>query len=177
MEILLQGLGKKFGQDWVFRNITTEFKPNDSYAVTGPNGSGKSTLLKIISGFSIPTEGETGYIQEGQSINSEEYYKYIDFPAPYVELIDEMTLVEFLRFHFRFKDLKKELDLEVLPELMFLNNDINKFIGNYSSGMKQRLKLGLGIFSSSPVLLLDEPTTNLDNRSKNWFKQSIKQVK
>ncbi|MFC2126267.1 ATP-binding cassette domain-containing protein [Bacteroidota bacterium] len=177
MEILLQGLGKKFNQDWIFKNVSVEFVSGISNAIIGPNGSGKSTLLKIISGFLLPTEGNIGYVREGKSINSEEYYKFIDFPAPYLELIDEMTLEEFLQFHFQFKDLNKDIDIATLPEMMFLDKDQKKYIGNFSSGMKQRLKIGLGIFSDSPVLLLDEPTTNLDNDSKNWFKDSFNKIK
>jgi len=176
MEILLQALGKKFNRDWIFRNISITFSSKNSYAITGPNGSGKSTLLQIISGFSLPTEGEIGYVHDGESINSEDYYKFIDFPAPYVELIEEMTLSEFLQFHFSFKKLRQDFEIEKLPEMMFLEDDLDKFIGNFSSGMKQRLKLGLGLFSNLPVLLLDEPTTNLDKRSKAWFKENLNLV-
>jgi ABC-type multidrug transport system ATPase subunit len=176
MEIRLQDLGKKFNRDWIFRNISFEFTSGNSYAITGPNGSGKSTLQMIISGFLLPTEGDLSYIFKGKSIDPEKYHKFIDFTAPYVELINEMTLEEFIYFHFQFKELKKTFNLAMLPELMHLENDKAKYIGNFSSGMKQRLKIGLGFFSNSPVLLLDEPTTNLDSESKKWFQEYYNQV-
>ena len=92
MEIHLLDLGKKFNRDWIFRNISFEFITGNSCAVTGPNGSGKSTLLMIISGFLLPSEGALRYVMDRKSIDPETYFKFIDFPAPYVELIDEMTL-------------------------------------------------------------------------------------
>lgn len=177
MEIRLERISKRFTSEWIFRNISQGFNLGKSYAITGPNGSGKSTLLMIISGFMLPTEGTVEYRKEGKKIDPGKVYQWIDFAAPYMELVEELTLQEFLKFHFRFKMLSGGISVDEMIRDMFLENDSDKCIRNFSSGMKQRLKLGLGLHSGTPVLLLDEPTSNLDDTSRKWFLARFNQVK
>ncbi len=92
--------------------------------------------------------------------NPEELYKHLSIAAPYLELIEEMTAKEFLGFHAQFKTLR--LPIHEILVTIGLQKAINKQIRYYSSGMKQRLKLAQAFFSDTPILLLDEPTTNLD---------------
>lgn len=160
MKISLQDAGKRYNREWIFRHITYEFSPGIKYAITGANGSGKSTLLQVIAGAVLQSEGEVLFHTVEQSILVPEPYKQLSVAAPYLELIEEMTATEFLSFHSKFKPLTKEAG--VVLEEMELGTSASKQIRYFSSGMKQRLKLAQAFFSETPVLLLDEPTTNLD---------------
>ena len=161
MQISLHHTGKRFNREWIFRNLSYVFEPGKPYAITGPNGSGKSTLLQVIAGATLHNSGSIEYTDlRIPEKRIESPYKNIAFAAPYLDLIEEMTGAEFLSFHNAFKPLSRSI-----PELLNsvgLRNAADKQIRYYSSGMKQRLKLGQAFFSDTPVLLLDEPTGNLD---------------
>lgn len=162
MKISLSQAGKRYNREWIFRNASFQFLPGNSYAITGPNGSGKSTLLQSIAGMLQLSEGTISYQFEEQNLPHEKLYQQIAFCAPYLELVEEMTLLEFLEFHFRFKDLLPGINLKKAIELVTLTEAAHKQIRYYSSGMKQRVKLAQAIFSNTPVVLLDEPCSNLD---------------
>ncbi len=171
MQIELQNIGKKFNKDWIFRNLNYEFKSANSYAVTGHNGSGKSTLLQIISGFVLPTEGQVVSSEYDNNI----LYEQIAIAAPYLELVEEMTAMEFLQFHKQFKSFIGDISLPQILEEVQLSKAADKQIRYFSSGMKQRLKLAQAFFSDTKILLLDEPTSNLDKQGINLYLQLIKQ--
>ena len=173
MQILLEGAGKKYNKEWIFKGIDKSISTGRPLAVVGPNGSGKSTLMLIISGWTLPTTGSISYLEDDNAIPPEEFYKSIDFVAPYTELVEELTLAEFLKFHFSFKTLKNGLKIGDIINKSRLEGNEQKFVKHFSSGMKQRLKLALGIYSASPILLLDEPTTNLDQENRNWYFEEI----
>ena len=162
MQIKLKSVGKRFNREWVFRRCSYEFSSGKSYAITGPNGSGKSTLLQVIAGAILHNEGTIEYNNGQRTTDNEQHYTYISIAAPYLELIEEMTGKEILEFHSKFKPLIQSLNFEEILKTVGLENAINKQIRYFSSGMKQRLKLAQAFFSDTPVLLLDEPTTNLD---------------
>ncbi len=176
-QIRASGLEKKFQREWVFRNLTYDFFSDKTYAFTGPNGSGKSTLLLILSGLLPATAGEVKYFKENTLISEEHFFKYISIAAPYCELIEEFTLQEFLRFHFRFKEIISGYNISEVISSISLENARNKPVKQFSSGMKQRLKLGLGFYSQNPVLLLDEPCSNLDTKGIDWYKAEIEKAK
>lgn len=177
LQISAEGLGKKYFREWIFRRMDYQFSLGSAYAITGPNGSGKSTLLKTLSGAIPATEGKLSYAQDSGPIDSDYWPRYISYAAPYLELIEEFTLAELLQFHFSLKKLAPEFEPEVLQEKMYLEDAFNKQIKYFSSGMKQRLKLGLAFFADSPVLMLDEPTSNMDTRGIDWYLQQIDAVK
>ena len=162
MQIKLKSVGKRFNREWIFRRCSYEFSSGKSYAITGPNGSGKSTLLQVIAGAILHNEGTIEYNNGQRTTDNEQHYTYISIAAPYLELIEEMTGKEILEFHSKFKPLIQSLNFEEILKTVGLENAINKQIRYFSSGMKQRLKLAQAFFSDTPVLLLDEPTTNLD---------------
>lgn len=168
-KISLQNLGKRFNREWIFRHLNYEFSPGKSYAITGPNGSGKSTLLQVISGATTLSEGKVLY----QNINDENIFKHISIAAPYLELIEEMTLTEFLIFHSALKKLLPTFTIERIISVIELDKAADKQIRYFSSGMKQRVKLAQAIFSDVPVVLLDEPTTNLDEDGIVLYKSLI----
>jgi len=165
MEILAHNLSKKFRQEYVLRDFTYHFQSGNAYAITGPNGSGKSTLLQLIAQFSLPNSGTIEMI----GIDPELVYSKITFAAPYVELIEEYTLTEHLQILRRNHYLPASVTIESLEEFIDLQPDRVKSIKNYSSGMRQKIKLGFALLSQRPILLLDEPTTNFDEQAKQWF--------
>ena len=162
MKIKLTNAGKRFSREWIFRNLSYDFLPGVQYAITGPNGSGKSTLLQAIAGASTLNEGGIEWQPGNKNIQPEETNSYISIAAPYLELIEEMTAKEFLLFHSNFKKFIQNIPVETILEEADLAQSANKQIRFFSSGMKQRLKLAQAFFSDVPVVLLDEPCTNLD---------------
>ena len=162
MKISLTDAGKRFNRDWIFRHLTYEFSAGQSYAIVGPNGSGKSTLLQVLSGSMQVNEGDGKWSVDNKQLELEKVYNYISICAPYLEVVEEMTLIEFLNFHAGFKPFLSSITSEKIISILGLENAVNKQIRNYSSGMKQRVKLAQSIFSDVPAVLLDEPCTNLD---------------
>lgn len=176
MNIQLNDLGKRFQYHWIFRQLTLNIPFNSSLAITGNNGSGKSTLLKTIAGITPHNEGITRYtLHSGDQVLTNDLYKHISFVAPYQDLIEELTLKELFEFHNKFKT--TSISLEQIIETAKLKNIKNKAIRDYSSGMKQRVKLALSFYSDSTCLLLDEPTSNLDQQGINWYRESIETIK
>ena len=162
MKISLSDAGKRFNRDWIFRHLTFNFESSNSYAITGPNGSGKSTLLQLLAGAIDPSEGKIEWHINGNKIEEGKTYQQVSICAPYLELVEEMTANEFLQFHFRFKPFLQHIGNDQILSTIGLTQAAQKQIRYYSSGMKQRLKLAQAIFSDTPVVLLDEPCTNLD---------------
>jgi len=171
MEISLQQIGKRFNRDWIFRKLDYTFQSGKSYAITGPNGSGKSTLLQVIGGSTNQSEGNVQYAVNNVQCSSEDIYQHISIVAPYLEVIEEMSAKEFLQFHSSFKNLTHPID-EILY-IIGLEKAADKQIRYYSSGMKQRIKLAQAIFVDAPILLLDEPCTNLDKTGYDLYHQLI----
>lgn len=169
MEIIADDIGKKYGKEWVIRNLSFTVPSSASLAIVGSNGSGKSSLLRILSGASPPSAGEVFYQFENRTIFPEQFYQYIAIAAPYLELIEEMTLLEIVSFHKGFKSFQDGRSSMDVIETMRLTDSTHKEIRNFSSGMKQRVKLGLSIFSDTPILLLDEPCSNLDPKGIDWY--------
>lgn len=163
MNIELQDAGKKFNRDWIFRYVSFIFSPSTSYAIIGPNGSGKSTLLQAIAMAIRVSEGKCiWHNDKGLTVPEDEVHRQLSIVAPYLDVIEEMTATEFLQFHAQFKPLLPNLSIPYILEKIGLSAAANKQIRYYSSGMVQRIKLAQAIFSNTPVLLLDEPCTNLD---------------
>jgi len=162
MQITLTDTGKRYNREWIFRHFSFDFMPGRTYAITGPNGSGKSTLLQVVAGAILHSEGKIDYYNSGNktSIPTGDAYKKVSLATPYLELVEEMTASEMLAFHAGFKEFSHTAE-EILSAVT-VEKAAHKQIRYFSSGMKQRLKLGMAFFSKTPVLLLDEPTTNLD---------------
>ncbi len=168
MNIEAKKLGKRFNREWVFHNLNFSFNAATTYAIIGPNGCGKSTLLQILWGQLPPTVGDLFYSNQ-KNIPIEEVFNSIAIATPYMELIEEFTLSEMLAFHFKFKKVRHGNSVSDLFDLLELSHAKNKPLYQFSSGMKQRLKLGLAFYSDVNCIFLDEPTTNLDNTSTQWY--------
>jgi ABC-type multidrug transport system ATPase subunit len=173
MRINCENTGKRFHRDWIFRNINFEFKPNHAYAITGPNGSGKSTFLQVLAGALISSSGKLTYYLNDTSLAEDQVFRHISIAAPYLELIEEMTLTELMQFHRRFKPFLPGLTIKEIIAITGLSEASGKQIRYFSSGMKQRAKLALAIFSNSDCLLLDEPCSNFDEAGYQLYHELI----
>jgi ABC-type multidrug transport system ATPase subunit len=171
MTIYLSQIGKRYRDHWIFKEINYTFEAGEKYALLGPNGSGKSTLLRIISGMQSPNKGTVRYQAGDQVISSEKSFSLISYCAPGMELIEEMTLYEFLKFHFTFKKSLAGIGPEAMIRDMQLEHASSKFIHEFSSGMKQRVKLAQAFFTATPLLLLDEPCSNLDTEGVAMYRR------
>ncbi|WP_375580859.1 ABC transporter ATP-binding protein [Marivirga tractuosa] len=176
MQLILEGLSKKYPKNKLFEDLNHTFESNNAYAITGENGSGKSTLIKIIAGVIAPSKGNVKFIEEGKVVEKENIYKLLGISAPYLNLIEEFTLKEHLDFHSKFK--KTHLEKNVMDEIenANLHRSMNKAVAEFSSGMQQRLKLILCCSFEAKVLLLDEPTSHLDSKGVAWYKDLLKRT-
>lgn len=192
ISIHINNLGKKFVNEWIFKGVTLTISPSEKLVILGSNGSGKSTLLQSISSFLIPTKGEVVWKIERhpepvsgsaerfrnefgmtETIEDDIIYKHFSMASPYMELIEDFTLTEIINHQKQFKPFVNNISTTEIIALMQLEHTAEKYIKNYSSGMKQRVKLGLAILADCPVLLLDEPCSNLDANAIAWYKNMI----
>jgi ABC-type multidrug transport system ATPase subunit len=174
LRISVENVGKKFVREWIFRNASFELIAGQKYTFIGPNGSGKSTLLQLLTGMFPASEGSIRYIHSaGKEVEVDEWYRHIVIAAPYVELVEEFTLKELVTFHSKFKPLKNKMTVAEFEDFIQLSHASSKLIRHFSSGMKQRLKLGLAFMSDVPVIFLDEPTTNLDTQGFQWYLDNV----
>lgn len=180
IQLTASDVGKKYRREWVFRHVDLQLTshssltgPANSFTFVGPNGSGKSTLLQLLSGALPTTEGRLTYTFQGTTIPTDAWFQHVTIAAPYLELIEELTLREMMAFHQTFKPFKTGLSLDEAADRMRLSHALDKEIKFYSSGMKQRVKLGLAFFSQAPVVILDEPTSNLDRQGAAWYHEQV----
>ncbi|MCX6266414.1 MAG: ABC transporter ATP-binding protein [Bacteroidetes bacterium] len=169
MKIQLENIGKKFNTEWIFQHVSFTFEEKSASAILGRNGSGKSTLMQVIAGNLHPNAGKVAYFSKGIEIDDADIFHHLTLVAPYMELIEDFTLKEMVRFHFSFKQFLPGFDHQGIEETLGFINVQNKQIRQFSSGMKQRVKLVLGILSDVPLILLDEPTMNLDKTGIEWY--------
>lgn len=166
--------GKRYHRDWVFRQMDATFIVGHSYAILGPNGSGKSTLLKALSGYLTLSEGAIGYQDAAEkAITPDRWFSYLSYVGPYIELLEEFTVHELLHFHFQFQRLQDGLGIAQLIDRLGFQKHQHKLVRDLSSGMRQRLKLVSAIAADTPVLLLDEPATNLDEEGVAWYHELV----
>jgi ABC-type multidrug transport system ATPase subunit len=175
LTITLSQIGRRFNRDWIFRGIDYTFTGGETYAILGSNGSGKSTLLSVLNGSLGPSTGTISYFYGDKPVEVEQIFQHLSLAAPYLELIEEFSLSEMIDFHFKFKALKPGMDKAALIELLNLPGSANKLIRYFSSGMKQRLKLALAFCSDTSILMLDEPTSNLDSQGVEWYLSLVQQ--
>jgi ABC-type multidrug transport system ATPase subunit len=171
---LLNNVGKNFNRDWIFKNVNLNLTTGDILAITGSNGSGKSTLLQLMCAYLTPSEGEIKWHSNKNVIGPELVYQHFSISSPALQLVEDFKLTEMLCFYFRFKKIKNNLSQVELLKISGLENHAQKRIKDFSSGMKQRLKLLLAFASDTAFLLLDEPCSNLDRTAIEWYKTNFK---
>jgi heme exporter protein A len=178
MKIELKSISKSFGYKQILKNINLELSSESSVAIIGPNGSGKSTLIRIICGLLRPTSGLILLSDNNQFIFQEKHFNYIRLVAPYLELYERLTALENIIFFARLQNIKniKQKILELFS-LLHLNGYENEQVKNYSSGMKQRLKYIVALLSNPALLILDEPTSYLDEEGMHIIYRIMEEQK
>ncbi len=178
MQISLNNIGKRYNYEWIFRKVNYELTSENNYVILGSNGSGKSTLLQVIAGNLIASEGEIKFKVQKENadliaIEEEHIFQHLSYAAPYLDLLEEFTLTESIEFQAQFKPFREGLTTKQIIEITQLEKAKNKQLKYYSSGMKQRVRLALAILADTPLLLLDEPTSNLDKNAISWYQQLV----
>ena len=173
MDILkVENIGKHYLSQWLFRNISFNLNTGESIAITGHNGSGKSTLLQIVYGLVQQSEGALFFNE--RSIEKPELV--FSMTTPSLELPMDFSMNDILAFY---QSLNKiSIDSEVFgQQSMFSTKQMKQPLKNFSSGMLQRFKTALCLYSDSPILLLDEPLSNMDSKGEKWYQNCINEIK
>jgi ABC-type multidrug transport system ATPase subunit len=173
MRIELEGLGKRYRRHWIFRNLSTVMEAPQRWALTGPNGSGKSTLIRLLAGALVPGEGRLCWSLEGRELEPEVVFTQVALAAPYLELLEPLALGEFLDFHGALKPWREGMDSRAVMQRCGLEEKAGQAIREFSSGMKQRVRLACALYSHCPLLLLDEPGSNLDASGRRWMEEEL----
>ena len=159
----LENVEHRFGLRRVFSGVNLTVRTGEVGLVMGANGAGKSTLLKIIAGLLPPTSGTVCVQMDGRDLDARTRRQIIGYVAPDLTLYRELTGVENLEFFARLRSVKMEHpQLRDVLDLVGLRGRGRDLVGAYSSGMRQRLKYAFALIGNPPILLLDEPTANLD---------------
>lgn len=167
LKLDVQNLAKRFGARKVFENINFSLTPGESIAIVGPNGSGKSTLLRLIIGLNIPTRGKVVFSDDGKPLEFDAYRRRLALVSPYLSLYGSLTGKENLRFFAKVNgDNISEQEIESLLAQVGLQGRGDDFVSAYSSGMLQRLKYAVALAKNPEILMLDEPSSNLDESGK-----------
>jgi len=173
MQVKLHDVSKKFQNHSVFKNVNLDLPDGYRGVILGGNGSGKSTLLKIISTALVPSTGTVTYTSKNAEVEESARYKHVSFCAPYIDLIEDFTLEEHIAFQQKFHPFIDGISSTEIISRLQLGRFKDRNIKTYSSGMRQRVRLALAIMADSDLLLLDEPTSNLDPNAKTWYKELL----
>jgi ABC-type multidrug transport system ATPase subunit len=171
LEIKLENIGKRYNRHWVFKDVSYDFSTGSRSSIVGANGSGKSTLVKIIGGYLSPSAGKISFYLDGKELIREDIFKEVSFCAPYVNVPGDLTLFELLNFHHSLRPLS--CTTSEFVEICQLPAHGDKQIRHFSSGMQQRVRLSLALLTQSSLVILDEPSSNLDKRGIAWFQELL----
>ena len=161
--LVVEGITKRFIRRLLFKELSFSLEGGQSIAITGSNGSGKSTLLRLIAGVMTPSKGRVNLIVNGESIAPPQRPLQVGFVAPYFNVYEGLSAYENLEFIAKVRRLDHAPKrIQQVLDFVALQKRSKDLVKTYSSGMKQRLKLGVAIVTRPPLLLLDEPTTTLD---------------
>lgn len=177
MKIVLEHSGKKFNREWIFQNVNEVFDAGCCVGITGGNGSGKSTLVQMLAGYATPSAGRISWLLGDQRVDAQKIFAYISWCTPQVSLYDEFTLRENIDFFLKYKKIRNGISMEEIVRILHLEAHENRMLRQYSSGMRQRVKLGLAILADTPLLFLDEPVSHLDATNTRWFQDLLSEHK
>lgn len=173
LTIEAKDLGKEYYFQTVFQRLTFTFGLSRSIAVLGENGSGKSTLLRVISGMAEPTDGDVNWMKDGIRIPYHRWYQNLSFCSPDFYFDPRFTVLQILQQYENVKPFKKGMSSQDLITLMNFENHQEKFMNELSSGMNQRVRLVLSLCADVPVVFLDEPCSNLDEKGVRWYNELV----
>jgi ABC-2 type transport system ATP-binding protein len=161
--VSIQNVSKAVGKHSILKEINLEISPGEIFGLLGPSGAGKTTLVKQLAGLDVPTEGENFIFQE--KMPSLKLMKRIGYMAQSDALYGELTAKENLEFFSTLYGLKrkeKQQRMIDVMEIVSLSEHFNKFVSNFSGGMKRRLSLAIALLHEPELLILDEPTVGID---------------
>ncbi len=152
-----------FNNRTVLSDFSFQIKSGKSIVFTGPNGSGKTTLIRIICNLLPPSSGNVKYFYAETEVASKDLYSKIGLVGPYLQLYNNLTALENYSFFARIRGLQVEIShFKSLMKMVGLSGREFDELRTYSSGMLQRMKYVCALLHQPEVLVLDEPTSNLD---------------
>jgi len=173
--LTVESINKTFGRRLIFSGINFKLDSSTIFGISGPNGSGKSTLVKIIANIISPSSGKLVHNLNGTEIKPEKLHNHIGLVSPYLVLYDEFSAYENLNYFSEIRGIS--FDKEKVDKLLnkfLLYNRKDDLVKTYSSGMKQRLKFIFALMHSPQLIILDEPTSNLDDEGKEVVYELVK---
>ncbi|WP_168797407.1 ABC transporter ATP-binding protein [Neolewinella litorea] len=174
LNIRMHEVSKRFGRNWIIKQKSEEYVSGRIYGVRGRNGSGKSTLIRLLAGHLSPSRGNISYTLDDRTLPVDQLYRHLSWIGPYFEIVEELTVYEFLSFHFALKPLLPHLSVSEVVTRIGLEKASGYALTDCSSGMRQRVLLASALYAATPLLLLDEPTVTLDADSAEWFQGELK---
>ena len=164
VRVSFERISKRFGARTVLASLSGSLDPGRVLVVAGPNGSGKSTLLNILAGALRPSRGDVRYVEDRRELPRSRWFAHLGVAAPDMAVYDELSAAENLGFFARVRGLAVSAPFitALLEEIGLPFREHGRSVGTYSSGMKQRVKLAQAVIHEPAVLLLDEPSSNLD---------------
>lgn len=171
--ILLESVAKHFGREWILRDLNLRYEGGGTYGIRGRNGSGKSTLMRLLAGQLTPSRGRVTHRIDDRTIAPSEVYRLVSWMGPYIEVVEELTAAEWLRFHFALKPARAGLTPARMLERTQLQAYGDRRLSDCSSGMRQRLLLATVLYADTPIVLVDEPTLTLDTTAAAWFSDEL----
>ena len=178
LAIKVESLNKNFGERKVISSLSIEIKQGESVAITGPNGSGKTTLLKLLLSLLRPSSGKVTYFDNDRVLSKDELRHRISFVSPYLSLYDQLSAEENLQFFTAVRGgniTGKEIDS--LLSRVGLEGRGMDLVSDYSTGMKQRLKYAVALSNKPDFLLIDEPSSGLDDSGKAMMTALIEEYR
>lgn len=174
----VKNVSKWFGVRKVFENINLDLKSGQSIAIAGPNGSGKTTLLRIIIGLTVPTRGEVIFSKDRKRLDFDGYRPSLSLVGPYLSLYGSLTARENLKFISKVNGtLSSDMNIDKLLDKVGLDGRGDDYVSEFSSGMQQRLKYAAALIKNPSILMLDEPTSNLDDEGKKGVFDIVNQYR
>lgn len=174
----LQNLTKHYNGRVIFKGLDFSVSDCKTLVVTGPNGSGKSTLLKILCGLLRPNSGEVQWSLSGGTYSPAQMMSRVGYVSPEIGWYDRLTAVEHISFYAAMRKVHlSAADVSCLFSKVDLDKYAHDPVKQYSSGMKQRLKIACALLHSPEVLVLDEPSSNLDSKGIDMLDEIIKTSK
>ncbi|HMN49436.1 MAG TPA: ABC transporter ATP-binding protein [Ignavibacteriaceae bacterium] len=169
-------LNKSFGRRLIFNDLQFKFDKAGVYGISGPNGSGKSTLVKMIAGIIGASKGKIFHKLDDKLVIEEELHNHIGFASPYLVLYEEFSTYENLKLFSEIRGIKFNQErVDYLLEKFLLKKRKDDILKTYSSGMMQRVKFIFALMHSPYLIILDEPTSNLDDEGKKSVYELIKE--
>jgi heme exporter protein A len=175
VSVEFSGVSKRFGARTALAAVSGRLEARRVLVVAGPNGAGKSTLLNILAGQLRPSRGAVAYRRGAEVLPRARWFEYLGMAAPDMAVYEELSALENLRFFARVRGLRRSADelCDLLARLGLPAHEHRRATGTYSSGMRQRVKLAQAVLHEPPVLLLDEPSSNLDEGGHRFVAELV----